>query len=44
MVGHEDDMVDQKVIFFMGFLEYTEENTDGMPLIEPEGSIVSPTD
>ena len=44
MVCHEDDMVDEKVIFFMGFLECLEEYADDLPLVEPEGSIVSSAD
>jgi hypothetical protein len=44
VVGHKDDVVDEKVIFFMGFLECTKDNTSELPLIEPEGSVVSPAD
>ena len=42
MIGHQDDVVDQKVIFFIGFLECTEENAGDAPLVKPEGSVVSP--
>jgi hypothetical protein len=44
MIGHEHNVVNKKVIFFMGFLEGTKDNTSELPLIEPEGSVVSPTD
>ena len=44
MVCHEDDMMDKKVIFFMGFLQCLEEYADDMSLVEPKGSIVCPAD
>jgi hypothetical protein len=44
MVCHEDDVVDQKVIFFMGFLECLEDDTDDVALVEPEGPVVCSAD
>ena len=44
MVGHEDDVMDEKVIFFMGFLERVKEDTRDLTLVEPEGPVVGPTD
>jgi hypothetical protein len=44
MIGHKDDVMDEKVIFFMGFPECTEEDASDLPLIEPEGSVVGPAD
>jgi hypothetical protein len=42
MIGHKDDVMDEKVIFFMGFPECTEENARNAPLVKPEGSVVCP--
>ena len=42
MVGHQDDVMHEKVIFFMGFPECLEENPGDSPLVEPEGSVVCP--
>jgi hypothetical protein len=42
MVGHENDVVHEKVIFFMGFLECTKENAGNAPLVKPERSVVCP--
>ena len=44
MVGHKHYVVDEKVIFFMGFLKYLEKDAGGLALMESEGSVVSPTD
>ena len=44
MVGHENNVMDKKVIFFMGFLECLEENAGDLSLIESECSVVSPAD
>ena len=44
MVGHEDDMMNEKVIFFMGFLDCLKDDACDLPLVEPEGSIVGPAD
>ena len=44
MVCHEDDMMDKKAIFFVGFLQCLEEYADDMSLVEPKGSIVCPAD
>ena len=37
-------MVDEKVIFFMGFLECMEDDTCDLSLVESECSIVGPAD
>jgi len=42
MVGHEDDVVDKKLIFFHSFREGLEHDAGGLPLVEPEGLIVGP--
>ena len=44
VVRHEYDVMDKKVIFFMGFLQCLEEDTDNLTLVEPEGSVVCPAD
>ena len=44
MVGHEHDVVDEKAIFFMGFLQCLEENADDLSLVESEGPVVGSTD
>ena len=40
MVCHEHYVMNEKVIFFMGFLQCLEEYADNLSLIEPEGSVV----
>ena len=35
-------MVDEKVIFFMGFLQCLEDDASDLSLVEPERSVVSP--
>ena len=42
VVGHDHDVVDEKAIFFMGFLQSLENDTDNLPLVEPEGSVIGP--
>jgi len=37
-------VVDEKVIFFMGFLQCLEENADDLSLVESEGPVVGSTD
>jgi hypothetical protein len=44
MVGHEDEVVDGKAIFFHGFLQGLEDDPDGLSLVEPEGPVVGPAD
>lgn len=44
MVGHEDDVMDEKVIFFMGFPECVKEDAGDLPLVEPEGLVVCTAD
>ena len=44
MVCHEDDVMDQKVIFFMGFRKCLKHDTDDVALVEPEGAVVGTTD
>jgi len=44
VVGHEDDVMDEKVIFFMGFRKCLEHDAGDVPLVEPEGSVVGPAD
>jgi hypothetical protein len=44
VVGHEDDMVNEKVIFFIGFPDRLEHDAGDLPLVEPEGSVVGPAD
>ena len=34
MVGHEDDMMNEKVIFFMGFLDCLKDDAGDLPLVE----------
>ncbi len=36
-------MVDEKVIFFMGFLQCLEDNSSDLSLVEPEGSVIGST-
>ena len=35
-------MVDEKVIFFMGFLKCLEDDSSDLSLVESEGSVVGP--
>ena len=42
VIGHEDDVVDEKVIFFMGFLKGFKEDACDVALVEPERSVVGP--
>jgi len=44
VVGHEDDVVDEKVISFNGLLKGPEHDTGDLPLIEPTGPVVSAAD
>jgi len=44
MVRHEDDVVDEKVIFFMGFLQCLEKDVRYLALVEPERSVVGSAD
>ena len=44
VVGHEHNVMNEKIIFFMSFLECPEENTSDLPLVETEDSVVGPTD
>jgi len=44
VVGHEHDVMDENVIFFMGFLECLEYDARDLPFVESERSIVCPTD
>ena len=37
-------MMDEKTIFFMGFLQRLEENAYNLSLIEPECSVIGTTD
>ena len=37
-------MVDEKVIFFMGFLQCLEDDSSDLSLVKPEGSIVGSAD
>ena len=42
VVGHEDDMMNKNVIFFVGFIECAKDNTSDLPLVEAERSVVGP--
>ena len=42
MIRHEDDVVDKKVIFFMGFLECLEHDAGNVPLVESECPVIGP--
>lgn len=42
MVGHEDDMVDEKVMFFLGFRKCIKDDACDVALIEPECPFVGP--
>jgi len=44
MVGHNYYMMDEKVIFFMGFLQCLKNDADDLSLVEPEGPVVGSTD
>ena len=44
VVGHEDDVMDEKSIFFMGFLEGGKDDADDRALMEPERPVVGPAD
>ena len=44
VVGHEDEVVDGKTIFFHGFLQGPEDDPDGLSLVEPERPVVGPAD
>ena len=37
-------MMNEKVIFFMGFFDCLKDDTGDLPLVEPEGSIVGSAD
>ena len=37
-------MMNEKVIFFMGFLDCLKDDAGDLPLVEPEGSIVGSAD
>jgi hypothetical protein len=44
MVGHENEVMNEKVIFFMGFLQRLEDYAYDLALVEPEGPVVGPCD
>ena len=44
MVGHEDDMVDKKIIPFHSFGQGNEEDPGEPPLMKPEALVVGPAD
>jgi hypothetical protein len=44
MIGHEDDVMDEKVIFFHGLLECFKDDSCDLSLMEPEGPVVGPAD
>ncbi len=44
MVCHEYHVMNEKVIFFMGFLECLKYDARDLPLVKPERSVVGPTD
>jgi len=44
VVGHEDDVVDEKIVFFVGFLQCVKDDAGDLPLVEPEGLIICSTD
>ena len=44
VVGHEDDVVNEKVIFFMGFLKGLKDDACDLALVEPECPVVCPAD
>ena len=35
-------MVDEKAVFFMGFLQCLEDDSSDLSLVEPEGSVIGP--
>ena len=44
VICHQDNVVDQKVIFLMGFLQSFKEYAYDFALMEPEGPVVGSTD
>ena len=44
VVGHEDDVVEVKVVFLGGFIQGVEDDADDLSLVEPEGSVVGSAD
>jgi len=44
VVGHEDDVMDEKAIFLHGFGKGMKEDADNLPLVEAEGPVVGPAD
>lgn len=44
VVGHEDDVVDEEVVLFHGFLQGFEDDAGDLSLVEPEGSVVGSAD
>jgi hypothetical protein len=44
VIGHKDNMMDKKVIFFMGFPECLKDNPGDLPLVEPERPVISSAD
>ena len=44
VVGHEDDVVDQKLIFFSGFGQGIKNDAGNLPLVKPEGPVIGPAD
>jgi len=42
MVGHEDDMMDENLIFFSTFGDNTKGYPCDLPLVEPEGPVIGP--
>jgi len=43
VVGHDDEVVDGKGIFFDGFRKCLEHDPGNLSLVEPEGPVVGPT-
>ena len=44
VVGHEDKVVDENVIFFMGFLDGLKDDACDLALVEPECPVIGPAD
>ena len=44
VVGHEDNVMDEKMIFFNGFGQGFENDAGGLSLVEAEGPVVGPAD
>lgn len=44
MVGHEDDMVEEEVIFRDGFIQCFKHDADDLSLIKAEGSVIGSAD